>query len=553
MEKIKNRMGKSLIKNPLAGAFLFLLLTMLTSCGGDVKAELESGVAEDTGSSVTLSGTVSYTHYSVNQTTGIDYTSSTEEPIRGAVVELQNSSGTVLATGNSTETGGYSFSAPANSTVRVVVKAALGSATSPHVTVVDNTNSGALYGLYFDVTTGSSDLLYSADFNANSGWDGTSYSGERAAAPFAVLDTIYQAEALIKSADPDVQFPTLVVNWSKNNKPTDGDLSLALGEIGTSHYQNGNLYILGAENLDTDEYDTHVMAHEWGHYFEDKLGRSDSIGGRHGPEDILDPRVAFGEGWGNALSGMVFNDSLYIDTGGTSQATINLNMDLDSDSVLDSKTTTNGDLVDGFYSEASVQEILYDLFDSGTSDDDNVSLGFKPIYDVMVGGQKTTSAYTTIFSFLKYLKDANPAESAEIDALAAAENVASGDEYEASSAPFYTVVPVDGSIVTTDVNGDGLQTWDTNGSITADSPGNKLYNRMFFKFSISSSGSHTLEVTPTGGGNVFFVLNEKGSTTEVNNAVDGGAESLAKSFSAGDYVMEVGSFGGTATFTVTIN
>jgi len=496
-----------------------------------------------------LSGVVTYTYYSLDQTSGINYTSPTEKPIRGAVVELRNSSGTVLASQNTTATGGYSFSAPANSAVRIVVKAALGSPDAPHVTVVDNTNGGALYSMYLDIEATSTNAQ-SEDFNAGSGWGGTRYSGNRTAAPFAILDTIYQAEALIKGVDPNVNFPALIVHWSKYNTPTEGDKTN--GEIGTSYYDSGNIYILGAEDLDTDEYDAHVMAHEWAHYFEDKLGRSDSIGGSHGGGDILDPRLAFSEGWGTALSGMVFNDPSYIDTGGVSQATTNLYIDIDSDSVSDSDTNADGTLFDGFYSEASVQEALYDLFDSGSSDDDNVSLGLKPIYDVMVGGQKTTSAYTTIFSFLKYLKDANPINSADIDALAAAENIGAGDEYEAYSNPIYTGVPVDGSTVTTDVDGYPLQTWDINGPIT-DYPGNRLFNRMFFVFSISSGGDHTIEVTPTGGANVFFELNEKGTKTVADNADAGYAESLTKTFSAGDYVMEVGSYLGPATFTVTIN
>ena len=522
------------------------LSTGLISCGGG-----GGGGSSDTGSSVTLSGTVTYTYYSATET-GIAYNSPIEKPIRGAVVALQNSSGTVLATTNTSQTGTYSFSAPANSTVRVVVKAALGLPNSPRVTVVDNTNGGALYGTYLDVTTGTANLT--ANFNASSVWGGTSYSGERAAAPFAILDTIYQAEVLIKSADPNVQFPALVVNWSIKNKPTSGDK--AIGDIGTSHYQNGNLYILGADGLDTDEYDTHVMAHEWGHYFEGNLGRSDSIGGSHGPEDILDPRVAFGEGWGNALAGMVLNDPIYIDTSGASQATIGLKMNVETDSVLDTQpsTTNTNYLVDGFYSESSVQEVLYDLFDSGATDDDSLSLGFKPIYDVMVGGQKNTPAYTTIFSFLNYLKDANPGNSTAIDALAAGENIGSGDEYEATLQRIYTVVPVNGTTVTIDVEGYPLQTWADIGLITADNPGNKLFNRMFFKFTVSAAGSHTITVAPVAGGDLFFVLNEKGTVTPVDNFTTGTtAETLTKSLAAGDYVMEVGSFGGAATFTVKIN
>ncbi|MFQ5456568.1 MAG: hypothetical protein ACE5EA_10285, partial [Nitrospirota bacterium] len=498
--------------------------------------------------SITLSGIVTYTYYKADQT-GIVYSNPLEKPIRGAVVELYNSIGVVLESGNTTETGQYSFTAPANSNVSVVVTAALGDPDTPRVKIVDNTNNSALYGIYLDISTGIEDIVQ--DFNADSGWDGLSYSGTRAAAPFAILDTIYQAEQLIKSADPNVTFPSLAVNWSENNKPSEGDV--ANGDIESSSYDSdtGNLYILGAEDLDTDEYDSHVIAHEWSHYFEDKLSRSDNIGGDHTGGDILDPRVAFGEGWGNAFSGMVFNDPLYIDTSGFFQLTVTL-MDLDTDSVSDSDQHVLGILLDGFYSESSIQEILYDLFDSGPSDDDNISLGFKPIYDVMVGGQKNTPAYTSIFSFLKYLKDGNSSISADITSLAAAENISTGDEYEASDQPLYTGIPVDGTIVNTDVDGFPLQTWETYGVITANDPGNKLFNRMFFGFSIPSSGNYTIEVVPINGGDVFFELNETGNKTNVDDYIAGVTESLTKSLSAGDYVMTVGSLGGEAAFTIRI-
>jgi hypothetical protein len=48
-----------------------------------------------------------------------------------------------------------------------------------------------------------------------------------------------------------------------------------------TYYTDGGLFIYGDEDLDTDEYDDHVL-HEWGHHYEDKFSRSDSIGGEHG-------------------------------------------------------------------------------------------------------------------------------------------------------------------------------------------------------------------------------------------------------------------------------
>lgn len=89
----------------------------------------------------------------------------------------------------------------------------------------------------------------------------------------------------------------LKVNWSVNNVPQSGDK--ARGLIRTSHFapDDNQLYILGKDGVDTDEFDTHVIAHEWGHFYQANISRSDSTGGRHGPGDVLDPRLAFGEGW----------------------------------------------------------------------------------------------------------------------------------------------------------------------------------------------------------------------------------------------------------------
>ncbi len=88
-----------------------------------------------------------------------------------------------------------------------------------------------------------------------------------------------------------------------NNVPTAGDESS--GQIITSNYDGErNLWILGDENGDTDEFDDHIIIHEWAHYFEDQFSRADNIGGSHSLGDALDIRVAFGEGWGNAFSGI---------------------------------------------------------------------------------------------------------------------------------------------------------------------------------------------------------------------------------------------------------
>jgi len=526
-------------------------LTLLSACGGGGGGDTDDNTTPTAAtSSNTISGVVTYTTYKPSNTSGLDYGTTQENPIRGAVVELQNFSGTVLASGNTTATGNYSLAAPANTSVRVVVKAALGSPTTPDTQIVDNTSGGALYAMAMDATSVTSDINQS--FNAGSGWDGSSYSGARTAAPFAILDVIYQAQQLVKTADSSASFPELLVNWSPNNKPASGNK--AAGEISTSHYAaDGQLYILGAENSDTDEYDAHIIAHEWGHYFEAKFSRSDNIGGDHGAGDILDPTVAFGEGFGNALSAMVMNDPLYIDTAGQSQSTVSNSMNLEADSISDGTTDITigtgqtNTLLDGFYSESSVQEVLYDIYDSGASDDDAIAGGFAPIYSVLVNGQKNTKAFTSIFSFLHYLKQANPSFSSAITSLALAENISDGDEYEATTRPIYTIVPFDGTPVTIDVDGAALQTWTSYGPITASNAGNKLYNLLYFKTTATASGCYTLEAKPPANEDLIIYA-PNGVTIDQNN---GGAESISGTFTLGENgVFAVGSYGGASLFSV---
>ena len=103
----------------------FNVLTIgLFACGGGGGGT--PATLAPTASPVTISGTITYTDFEVGGS-GINYASPVNKPVRGAVIELQSPIGTVVATANTTETGGYSFTAaPANSTVRILVKAMYG-------------------------------------------------------------------------------------------------------------------------------------------------------------------------------------------------------------------------------------------------------------------------------------------------------------------------------------------------------------------------------------------------------------------------------------------
>jgi hypothetical protein len=508
---------------------------------------------------VTVSGTVTYTSFKLS-TAGIDYANPIEKPIRGAVVELQDASGKALASTNSSETGGYSLAAPANSSVRVVVKAALGTPASPDTKVVDNTSNGALYATSMDVATATSNV--SQSFNAGSGWDGTAYTGPRTAGPFAILDFIRQGQQLILSADSTVVFTPLTVNWSTKNKPTEG--KTADGDIGTSNYNPTEkaLYILGAADIDTDEYDGHQIAHEWGHYFEANFSRSDSPGNTHAGGDILHPALAFGEAYGYALAGMILNDPLILDTSGVGQKDGSGERSLEADTDLDTAMhPSNKAFLDGYYSENSVSEVLYDIFDSGAADDDAVALGFTPIYKVLVNGQKNTKAFTTIFSFLHHLKREAPASAQAITALAARENIdtTSDDEFQNPTDTqllfLYTTIDPAAGQITLDGEGNVLGTRDTFGKSTPPEPGNKLYNHRFFRSTVTTAGCYTLTVTPVAPtATADVAVTFAGNTTDLdaNDATTGAVvETVSDTFTEGELsVFSVRAFSDNVAFSV---
>ena len=215
-----------------------------------------------------------------------------------------------------------------------------------NVKVIDNTNQNAVYELTGDLlSSGVSDSI--RVLTAQSGWGGSSYTSTRAAAPFAMLAPTYVAIQKMIADDPDAVFPEMKYNWSINNRAVSGNDSA--GDIGTSSYKgNGNVYILGDEDSDTDEYDDHVVVHEWGHYFEDQMSRSDSIGGPHSGGQKLDMRVAMGEGFGNALSGMVTDDPFYRDSSGYGQSQgFSINVDSNDNT--------------GWYDERTTAGVLYDF------------------------------------------------------------------------------------------------------------------------------------------------------------------------------------------------
>jgi len=352
---------------------------------------------------------------------GLDYGAIVQKPIRHALVEVLDApSNTVNYSTYSGDDGSYLIFYPSiysgQSKVRVSASARdFGQgAEGQSIDVKDNTAGNAVYEMTSPAFTEADKVV---DMVATTGWGGSSYTGPRLAAPFAILDAAYAAGRAFLDARPTLIFRLLVINWSANNRPEVGDK--AAGQIGASHWDpaapnGGQLYFLGKQDVDTDEFDSHVVIREWGKYFEARvMGRADSPGGAYASADAVDPRLAWSEGWRRALAAVVL-DGQFKETSGPGQGQ-GLAYSLEDNTAQDPNP--------GWWSVRSVEHIVYDVFDAANEGHDGVALGMGGLADALIKKQKITPAAATLFSFIRGLKALNADQSAAIEALVAHRSV----------------------------------------------------------------------------------------------------------------------------------
>lgn len=537
---------------PLTAATTYTLTC--TGVGGSGSQQVTVNATPPPAGQVVVSGRITFDRLPFT-TQGLNGSSPVVSPARQVVVEMfgDTSASTVTSTN-----GYYAFTVPAGLNVTVRARARMrrtGTAPTWDFRVLNNTNNDAEYvlvGTAFNVGTTN----VTRDLHAPSGWNGSSYGATRAAAPFAILDTVFNTKQLILSAAGTAAFPPLNLYWSSENKTTATNTPFCTdnGNIGTSFYFSDpsgqatdecsqpfpdGIYILGDYGSgagDTDEYDAHVIAHEFGHYFEDRFSRSDSVGGVHSTGDRLDLRVAFGEGWGNAFGAMSLGDPQYRDSyNGISQ---DFGFNLESDSAND-----------GWFSEASVGEILWDLFDNATSEGsvDPLALGFPAIYAVMTGDQVNTDAFTSIFSFAESLQSNNAGSASAIETLLDREDIEGNDEFGAGededggdpqALPVYRDITLNTP----------LTNLCTNRLAGAESL-NKLGNRRFLRFVNNSTRNVAISAIGAAGlGSEAAVdpdilVFRRGQLVLLGESAEPNREDIASTqLAAGTYVIEVYDF-----------
>ena len=517
---------------------LALTPALLVACGGGGGGGGSGGSGPV---SVMVSGKATYERvpFSSNMNLGLSYANTSAQPIRAAAVELIQSGGSTLATTTTDSDGNYALTAPANTSVFVRVQAQSRKTTTParNIRVLNNTNGNALYVLDSEVFN-SGTTNQTRNLLAGSGWGGTGYTGVRAAAPFAILDTLLAAAGfVVANGNATLDLPALDVFWSAQNNSSSGDVTL--GQIESTLYTTAStggpapgIYVLGDENVDTDEYDQHVLVHEFQHFLEDTISRTDTPGGPHSPDERLDVRLAFSEGFANAFSAMVLNDPFYSDSLGSQQGRrFSFSME------------NNAASPAGWYNEASIQSVTWDLYDAAADGSDAVALGYKPLYEALTGQLRSGPALTSIYPFVTDLKGRAGAPVAAIDALITSQSIRVTDEWgtnETNNGLVPRTLPIYGQVT---LNG-GLQSVC---GTTAAGTYNKIGNRLFLRFSIAAARSVMIraQYTPTGSTAPFLPDSDPDIVLYNNGFLDiaetttSGDETLTRTLEAGEYVIEV--------------
>ncbi len=357
---------------------------------------------------VTLRGNVAFEAVAVNPGTGLDYAHRTLKPARTVQLDVVDLAGKVLTRGSTDASGNYAVSVPVNSVVKVRITARMGNAAAGtgqwYAEVADNTDGDRLYGVIVPAT-----IVDKTDLVRNITIPGArpdALIDGRLAAPFAILDTIYENQARVPAPAPGAVVPPLTVFWSEKNRPSTrsnpatGEFPAALTIAGE---KSSLMVLMGKAGVDTDEYDASVISHEWAHYYQGAFGRTDSLGGAHARDDLLDRGIAFAEGFATAWSGIALKSARYVDSYGPGDAET-FTIDLDT------APTANT----GWFNQESIRYVVWKLHDSA---------GLEPILQALAGSFRSTVASGGIHLFNTSLVQAAPAAAARFAALLRTQNI----------------------------------------------------------------------------------------------------------------------------------
>lgn len=286
--------------------------------------------------------------------------------------------------------GNYSMPSPQNKNVRIYVYS-WSSHSAGSIKVVDRASGASQKPMWSVVTP---PIAVGTTNISGSNWH--VYDSTRVNGAFNIVDIVVWIQSNVLGLNAASNFGDATIEFSTAYFP------------GTSYFAGDTGYIKGHRAIDSDEFDDPVIAHEYSHYLQTRFSRDDSPGGPHSFNDVIDPRVALGEGAATFMGQFFLGYPQYIDTSSGGASLTNI----------ETVATTNP----GYWNEPSVFKVLWDCFDATNEAGDSLTLPFSAFWTVFTLDMPGHT-FTYLIDFMDSLRARNPASGAAIASILAMEGI----------------------------------------------------------------------------------------------------------------------------------
>jgi len=353
---------------------LFLLFSLaslfLSACGGSSGGSTASpsqappaycSTTISYSSAVTITGSAGY-QYRANGNGAV----TGPNPIRHAEITVRDGSGQIIQCGETDQLGQFSLSLPQSD-------------SSLQISVRSRADNNFVKAYVMSSTQSNQPHQISGNFvpdqSKHIGTLTASATGTLEGGAFNILDKILDTNEFLRaqtagcdafhsSCTPFTVAPLAYIYWA----PGVDIGNVTFGISGVSFYirDSNQMYLLGGSNgdvnnSDTDHFDNTIIIHEYGHFLENFYSISDSPGGQHSGNTILDPRLAWSEAFANYLQAVVTGAFVYRDTSGTIDGSPSVFFNEDLEHGSNDNTNTLGE---ANFREFSITRALVDITDS---------------------------------------------------------------------------------------------------------------------------------------------------------------------------------------------
>lgn len=410
----------SYTKHCKAALLFSFVIILLSSCGGkknndspstntDLPEPSYCSESKSFADSISLTGKAQYYYRS----SGIvsDGVSSkfvlTGNPIAAdisfAEIQILNSNGEIIQCGLTQEDGTFSIPLP-KGVGNVLLKILSRSLSSKiKISILEDITANQPYSIQTYVNMNSSD----ASIGIITASARQSESSKIEGGAFHIMKMIYQGNKYIRDqiANQNWVADKVTVYWKAGLNPYS---YFGYPDNPLSFYRPGEskLYVLGGYNgdvskSDTDHFDSAIILHEYAHFLEDIYGKTDSPGGYHNGDFVIDPRLAWSEGFANFFQAAVLGKNYYADTSGfcndsVESGSCTQNVYFKTNASGD-KTVTTGSYKcvfdcstesgEGNFRELSVTRTLYKLISTASSTAPlGAGIPFKEIWNIFSNG-----------------------------------------------------------------------------------------------------------------------------------------------------------------------